>query len=118
MKSALRSLSGSLTNPEATEALEQNKKEDKDDTTQEQENTNDETDNLSLLMKTVNNLYGDIALFSMDDILEDKPEEFAFVSEGDKVMKMQEEIENMHIIDKLNYIKKDMSIDEDDKEHC
>ena len=71
-------------------------------------NTDDEDehgeDNLSLLMKTVEHLYGDLALFSTDEIVKDKSDELAFVSEGQELLKLRSKLEDIHIVDRLEYV--------------
>ena len=120
-KSILRNLEGSLANPEATAALE---KEDlKEAAEQEDAKIGDITqeddehgeDNLSLLMNTVEHLYGDLALFSTDDIVKDKSEEPAFVSEGQELLKLRNKLEGMHIVDRLEYVNGSSEINEIDK---
>ena len=116
-KSILRNLEGSFANPEVTAAL---KKEELEEST-EQDNikTDDEDehgeDNLSLLMKTVEHLYGDLALFSTDEIVKDKSDELAFVSEGQELLKLRSKLEGTHIVDRLEYVNGLSDINEIDK---
>ena len=73
-KSILRNLEGSLANPEATAALEREELKENTDTgdveINDEETDQDEhgEDNLSLLVKTAEHLYGDLALFCTNDI--------------------------------------------------
>lgn len=70
-----------MTNPEATAALE--KEELKEATKQEDKveivepDEVNEEDNLSLLIQSVEQLYGDLALFSTDEIVQDMTSEMA-----------------------------------------
>ena len=63
----------------------------------------------------MNHLYGDLALFSADEIVKGKTDVLPFLSETKEVIKLREEIKNMHIIDKLNYVNSLKDIDEEDK---
>lgn len=105
-KGILKQLSGSMANPEATAALEQVDKEGP------VENKSVD-DDLSLLMKNANHLFGDLALFSSNDILSEKPEEQEFESSG--VIKLRKKIEKMHVVDKLKCVQEDSDVNEDDR---
>ena len=67
------------------------------------------------MAQTVNHLYGDLALFSADEIVKDKTDELAFLSETKEVIKLREVIKDMHIVDKLNYVNSLKNIDKEDK---
>ena len=120
-KSILRNLEGLLANPKATATLE---KEESKETTesnnieaQEQETDKDEheEDNMSLLMQTVEHLFGDLALFSTSEIVKDKSAELAFISEGREMLELREKLKDMHIVDKLDYVNEKSEINEIDK---
>ena len=78
-----------MANPEATAALE--REEQKETTETDSAEAEDEVtdqdehgvDKLSLLMKTAEHLYRDLALFSTCVFEKDKSDELAFVSEGE-----------------------------------
>ena len=110
-----------MANPEATAAL--NKEELKDtldteDTEANEKETDkdeDEGDNLSLLMKTAEHLYGDLALFCTGDIMAEKVDELAFISESREMIELRKKLEGMHIVDKLDYVNEKNEMNELDK---
>ena len=120
-KSILRNLEGSLANPEATAALE--REEQKETVEAESTETDDGVidqdehgeDNLSLLIKTAEHLYGDLALFSTCVFEKDKSDELAFVSEGRDMLELRNKLQGMHIVDKLDYVNEKSGANEIDK---
>ena len=55
-------------------------------------------------MKTAEHLYGDLALFSTSEIVKDKSDELAFVSERREILELRNKLEGIHIVDKLDYV--------------
>ena len=55
-------------------------------------------------MKTAEHLYGDLALFSTSEIVKDKTDELAFVSEGREMLELRNKLQEMHIVDNLDYV--------------
>ena len=52
----------------------------------------------------MNHLFGDLALFSADEIVKDKSDELAFLSETKGIIKLRSKMKHMHIVDKLNHV--------------
>ena len=110
-----------MANPEATAALE--REEQKETAEAESTETDDGVidqdehgeDNLSLLMKTAEHLYGDLALFSTCVFEKDKSDELAFVSEGREMLELRNKLQGMHIVDKLDYVNEKSEVNEIDK---
>ena len=75
--------------------------------------TND--DNLLWLLKTVDHLFGDLAVFNSDEIVTDDSEELAFISEGSAVIKLRKKIEESHVVDQLKCVNEANDIEEENK---
>ena len=115
VEKALMESSGSLANPEATAALEQGKSvEEVEPEEEEVDNPGESNGELSLLMKTANHLFGDLALFNQNDMVKAKPDELAFVSEGSAVIKLRKKIEDLHVVAKLKCVEDASDVDEED----
>ena len=74
----------------------------------------DDGDSNDVINMMVQSLFSDVAMFTRDDLMEEVPDDVAFISESSETISLKKKLKEMHVLDALDFLSDEKNVIEED----